>query len=241
MTFTCEYCDKEFGQRGTMNRHINTLHLKTKDFKCGQCEKEFGQKRHLQTHIQAIHLRHHYSCNECEKSFAYMCNLKNHIKNVHLKQKNYECDQCSFTCSQNGNLKLHINSIHINPSPKSMSRGEAMIKAHLNALGCQFTREATFDDLDGLRGKPLRFDFKVTIDEETFVLIEYDGEQHFRPVRFGGISAKQALRKYKTARTHDRMKDDYCRDNGFEILRIKYDQCDIAFDMIKAFLKLHTP
>jgi len=49
--FNCDHCDKTFGQKGTLNRHINTVHLKQKNFKCEQCEYTCGQKDHLKKHI----------------------------------------------------------------------------------------------------------------------------------------------------------------------------------------------
>ena len=100
-----------------------------------------------------------------------------------------------------------------------------------------FFREVSFNDLKGLNGGFLRYDFKVMLDDEKFVLIEFDGEQHYRPVKFDNTTtAEQAVEAFKVIRTHDRIKDDYCKDNGFELLRIKYDQMKLIGVMVDAFI-----
>ena len=90
-------------------------------------------------------------------------------------------------CSTNGNLKKHVESIHNNPKIKGMSNGEKAIFHHLTESGYKFNktffREITFNDLRGIGGGLLRFDFKLMIDEEKFVLIEFDGELHEKPVQ----------------------------------------------------------
>ena len=66
----------------------------------------------------------------------------------------------------------------------------------------------------GIRGSPLRFDFYLP---EYNTVIEYDGEQHFKPVeRFGGEKA------FKTVQLHDNTKTKYCEDNDIRLLRISY-------------------
>ena len=64
--------------------------------------------------------------------------------------------------------------------------------------------------------KPLRFDFWLP---QASLVIEYDGQQHFRPVeRFGGEKAFWAVQK------RDAIKDQFCRENGIEVIRIPYTQ-----------------
>ena len=76
-----------------------------------------------------------------------------------------------------------------------MSRGEKAIYEHLIELGFElnrtFFREATFNDLRGINNGLLRYDFKLMINDEKFVLIEFDGEQHERPVKFSSITTNE--------------------------------------------------
>eukprot|EP00732_Lithocolla_globosa_P002636 Lithocolla_globosa_v1_NODE_1791_length_2337_cov_73.939089.p1 type:complete len:124 gc:universal NODE_1791_length_2337_cov_73.939089:1075-704(-) len=120
-----------------------------------------------------------------------------------------------------------------------MSRGEYAINKYLEDNEFDFQREATFDDLKGINGGSLRYDFKVENWDNRIVLIEFDGGQHFKPVTFGHKTPKEALDAFKTTRTHDRIKNDYCTDNGYPLLRIKYDNIELIDVMLEKFFKIH--
>ena len=65
-----------------------------------------------------------------------------------------------------------------------------------------------------INNKPLKFDISL---KEYGVYIEYDGEQHFRPVEnWGGedefISVKQ----------RDSIKNEFCSKNNIKLYRISY-------------------
>ena len=49
--------------------------------------------------------------------------------------------------------------------------------------------------------------------------IEYDGEQHFRPIEFfGGIES------FKNLILKDELKNLYCQENNLSLLRISYKE-----------------
>jgi len=57
--------------------------------------------------------------------------------------------------------------------------------------------------------------------------IEYDGEQHFRPVKFGGISDKQAKINFKRTKILDELKDKKILDHPDDIkhyIRFNYKE-----------------
>jgi very-short-patch-repair endonuclease len=62
----------------------------------------------------------------------------------------------------------------------------------------------------------LRFDFYLP---KYNTCIEFDGKQHFEPVKiFGGNeNFKEIIKK-------DSIKNMYCDTNGIKLIRIKYDQ-----------------
>ena len=72
----------------------------------------------------------------------------------------------------------------------------------------KFEREKTYDDLR--RGK-YRFDFYIPEDN---ILIEVDGQFHFKP-----ILGRAALLKQQE---HDRRKNSYCLANNIKLYRIPY-------------------
>ena len=71
----------------------------------------------------------------------------------------------------------------------------------------------------------LPFDFYLP---QYNLIIEYDGEQHFKPISvFGGEDA------FWTTVTHDAIKNQYCEDNDIDLLRIPYWEFDNIEKLIK--------
>jgi hypothetical protein len=65
------------------------------------------------------------------------------------------------------------------------------------------------------------------MDTENPKFIEYDGIQHSEPVRFGGISKEKAEHKFEETKIRDKIKDEFCHENNFKLLRISYTETDI--------------
>jgi len=74
------------------------------------------------------------------------------------------------------------------------SLGERAIISWLTKQSIEFDHFYSFPDLMSPNKTPLEFDFCI---KTPIFLIEFDGEQHFRPVRFNSISEEQALQKFK--------------------------------------------
>lgn len=92
------------------------------------------------------------------------------------------------------------------------SHGERFIAVFLESLGVLYEREKHFCGCEFKR--KLLFDFYIPSKN---MCIEYDGLQHFKPVKyFGGDRSFKKLKKY------DSIKNDYCRDNGINLIRISY-------------------
>ena len=54
------------------------------------------------------------------------------------------------------------------------------------------------------------------------LFIEYDGMQHYEPVRFYNCDDEEAERNLKLVQEHDRIKNVYCEENNINLLRIPY-------------------
>lgn len=92
-----------------------------------------------------------------------------------------------------------------------MSKYEDNIIFLLKQDKIHFQREKTFSDLKhGL----FRFDFYIPNLQGTPVIVEVDGEQHFKP-----IYGRQAFLK---GQEHDRRKNSYCLANNIPLYRIPY-------------------
>lgn len=92
------------------------------------------------------------------------------------------------------------------------SKGEKYIRKWLNGQHIDNIEQKRFDDC---RDKlPLPFDFYLPTYN---LIIEYDGRQHFEEVRAWG--GEQGLALYQR---HDAIKNQYCKDNNINLLRIPY-------------------
>jgi very-short-patch-repair endonuclease len=93
------------------------------------------------------------------------------------------------------------------------SRGERNIRLYLTSKSIPFEREKKFDN-------NLRFDFYLP-DHNT--CIEFDGEQHFYPVRFrNSVSKEQSQLNFNQQQIRDATKTKYCSDHNIGLIRIPY-------------------
>ncbi len=112
------------------------------------------------------------------------------------------------------------------------SRGEKVIEGYLDSRNIQYEREKRFSDLTGLTpNSRLRYDFFLP---KYNLLIEYDGEHHFRPIRTKGrLSEDQASYKYTRTKINDKKKNLYAKQHGLDLVRISYND-----DILKCLEKI---
>ena len=97
------------------------------------------------------------------------------------------------------------------------SHGEQQIVNFLKEFSIEFIPQYKFEDCKNIRTLP--FDFYLP---QFNMCIEYDGEQHFRPVNFGGCTDEQAIEAFHETKNNDSIKTAYCKSNNINLLRIKY-------------------
>ena len=86
-----------------------------------------------------------------------------------------------------------------------------------------------FNNLIGIGGRPLRFDFVIfedTTKQKINLLIEYDGEFHFKKIYEDD--------NFEILKHHDELKNGYCISNNIDLLRIPYWE----FDNIESILEM---
>lgn len=95
------------------------------------------------------------------------------------------------------------------------SKWEMFIYDLLVELNVNFTSQKRFSDCMNQKGSDmLPFDFYLP---DYNVIIEYDGEHHFQPVKgWGGEE------KFKITQQNDLIKTNYCQLNNINLLRIPY-------------------
>jgi hypothetical protein len=65
------------------------------------------------------------------------------------------------------------------------------------------------------------------------MVIEYQGEQHYKPVQFGGMPIEEAIRNFDICKAHDEIKSNYCDRNNIKLLSIPYTEFDNLEKIIK--------
>lgn len=99
---------------------------------------------------------------------------------------------------------------------KNQSSSESLIESYLLKNNIKYEREKTFDTLKDKH--KLRFDFYL---EDYNLVIEYDGLQHEKA---GWYKNEEKL---NITKKHDKMKNNWCKNNDIDILRISYKEKDI--------------
>ena len=231
--FVCEKCNYKCNQSNTLQRHIKMVHGKIKDFKCTKCEYKSSDNGNLQRHINSVHLKikdHVCEYENCDMKFSENGNLQTHIKQVHDKNKDFKCTECEYKCSTNSELKRHIK---ICTGNEHISSGEYKVRKCLREMKIQFEHNTSYI----VKHKQLlRWDF-ILYDEEDNIkgFIEYDGMQHFTPVCFNGISQERAEEKLRTSQIRDNIKNEFCKENNYPLLRIPYTEFGNIPDLVTKF------
>jgi len=236
--FKCRDCEFKTNRKNNLQIHIKQVHLKIKDYECPDCDLKFAVKNNLNNHIKQVHLKiKDYECNNCDYTCSRKEHLQKHIKQVHLKIKDHECPDCDYTCSEKGDLQKHIK---ICTGKSNCSSGEFQIMKTLTSMDISYEYNSSFE-LKNENNNYLRWDFIITdkiSDKRLF--IEYDGMQHFKPVQFGGISIKCAEENFTKQVRHDKLKNNYCKDNGYLLLRVDYKNFENINVLVVNFIRENT-
>jgi very-short-patch-repair endonuclease len=161
-------------------------------------------------------------CAKCSNNIKKTTNLfiKDAI-NIHGKKYNYSkvkyinsSEKIIINCTEHGNFwQRPYHHLSGGGCPKCKeSKGEKKISHFLKKNGLEFISQFKFDNCKSIDF--LKFDFYLP---EYKLCIEYDGEQHFKPIEhFGGESKFLELRK------RDDIKTKFCKDEGISLIRISY-------------------
>lgn len=126
--------------------------------------------------------------------------------------------KCKFcpVCSANNGEKL----IHKTLTNSKISGCEE-VESQKTFLNCTFK-------------KALRYDFYIPpyVEGECFhggnFCIEYDGPQHYRPMRFSQNTTEEDIYKnWIETQVKDWLKDKYCIDNHIALIRVKYNNIKV--------------
>lgn len=167
---------------------------------------------------------HGTGCPKCAKNLK--LNTNDFIKKAKFVHGNkYDYSEVKYVGNKEKiKIKCPIHGIfeqtpnnHLNNqgcSKCKQSKGENKIEEFLLKNNIKYYNQKTFNDCKHKR--KLEFDFYLP---EYNMCIEYDGKQHFEPIEyFGGDVILETQKKI------DKIKNEYCKNNDINIIRIKYNE-----------------
>lgn len=193
LSFICNKHRERGEQKRSWSQIISSKHS------CAYCAKESQSKNSLMS-------------KEDYRKKSEMLNTKIDLIGEYTGCKNYILVKCK-KCGE----KLEIRADHIlsgvGCSKCFNSNGEARIKEVFNKYNTKYIFQYKFGDCI-CNKRDMAFDFYL---QEQRVAIEYDGIQHFEPVKiFGGIE------QFKIQQRNDCFKTEYCNKNNIRLIRIPY-------------------
>ena len=114
---------------------------------------------------------------------------------------------------------------------QAQSSYERLFEEYLIGKEYKYKKEYRFNDCRGKK-YPLPFDFAVFKNGNLIFLIEYDGEQHFKPINFKGVSDEKALISHQLTKNNDLIKNEYCKNKNIKLIRIPYYEYNNIFNIL---------
>lgn len=104
-------------------------------------------------------------------------------------------------------------------------------------MGLPFKREAKFKRCKSKN--ELRFDFIVKLTNRKGFLIEYQGVQHYEPIRRSkSWTKKKTMANFKATQERDKIKSDWAKKNKIPLLVIPYWNYKKIPELISNFLNM---
>jgi hypothetical protein len=188
------------------------------------CPKHGVFEQNPNSHISAKN-----GCSKCSgKSKITIKSLIGRAKEIHGNKYDYSLisniknstTKVKIICLEHGEFMqtpdAHLNQKQGCPNCRE-SKGERDIDSFLKKNKILFIKQKTFDTcINPKTGRKLKFDFYLPSHN---LCIEFDGQQHFKPIkRFGGEIG------YNLTIYRDSIKNAFCKKNEIKLLRIKFNE-----------------
>lgn len=168
-----------------------------------------------------------YGCQKCAREYVGKVNSSNRdrfvkkAKEIHNNKYDYSMveykgayTKIKIFCKECGEFEQTPHDHLCGKGCKfcKSSKGEERIRQFLTKNNFSFEEQKTFNECKYI--KKLKFDFYLPIRN---ILIEYDGEFHFKENEFFG--GKEA---FKSTKKRDKIKDKFAKKNKIKLIRIPY-------------------
>lgn len=125
----CPHCNLKCGYASALQQHIQSVHLKIKEFACGVCHKKFSTSNSLLIHVRVRHSTDTpYVCKQCGVGYERLDYLQRHeqthlvkqtpfvnpakrnYSKVTTKEKTLSCNFCPVKTSSKQELLVHLQT-----------------------------------------------------------------------------------------------------------------------------------
>ncbi|XP_045534018.1 uncharacterized protein LOC106709553 [Papilio machaon] len=103
----CDECGRNFRQWSDLKYHKASIHSDQKNFKCEFCDKEFARRYSLNVHRRIHTGERNYKCDYCNKTFRASSYRLSHMR-THTGSKPYKCPQCEKCFRVAYDLRRHM-------------------------------------------------------------------------------------------------------------------------------------
>jgi len=163
-------------------------------------------------------------CFECKANFAYSSDrIIDEFNKIHNNKYDYSLVEYTnshikikIVCQKHGVFEQKpFKHLQSQGCPKcKLSKGILKICKILDSRNIKYNMEKSIEGCVSINNTKLRFDIYI-IEEDVY--IEYDGEQHFRPVESWGGECG-----FRGVKERDSIKDKFCKQNDIKLFRISY-------------------
>ncbi len=154
--------------------------------------------------------------------------VDSHVSKNGRKRSKYKCIcECgNHTYVLKSNL---VSGNIISCGCHTKSKGEIRLCESMDKLNIKYIFQYEHPELVSRCNNPLRVDFYLP---EFNTFIEYDGEAHYQPIRYGGRSQDDANFYFEVIQNNDSIKNEYCRVHNINMVRIPYWDYDKIDDYL---------
>ena len=169
--------------------------------KCSRCNND--------NHSADYRLQYNDIISRVEECDGELLNPNEYI-NQSTRNLKFKCQNCGKIFVSTLQRFLQHGGQLCRDCSKTESVGEVRIRKYLENKGIDFKQEYWFNDCRDIN--PLPFDFYLPSKN---TIIEFDGRQHFEETDHFSYPLEKV-------RSHDKIKNQYCKQNGIRLIRIPY-------------------
>lgn len=142
------------------------------------------------------------------------------IERVENNRFGHVCYRCKCDCGGETIVDAtNLRNGNTNSCGCIKSKGEMIINNWLQEHNFDFRSQYSFDDCVLSSGRRPFFDFVLFKNDKPCLVIEYNGRQHYEAT--GGWNTEESV---QDTQRRDREKLQWCEDNHYPVLIIKYDE-----------------